>query len=251
MQERVSEGFEVDSSRISVEFVRGRRRARAFALAAMLGVVAYVLLDVVLQLLPPHYSPIRDAESNLAVGPFGWLMNLNFLGRWVTTVAGALAIGSVGPASRTRRAGLLLLLSGGVCSAILAFLPTDVPAPGDLVVRAYTPTGLAHLGVAGLGFLSALAAVVMLTVWMRGSGVRRAVPAAAGLALVAAAGLLALGVTTAVAPGLLGLAERLCLAGILGWTFLVSAAVRRPRPARRAGPRGRPDEPAALGRLAS
>ncbi|WP_160141018.1 DUF998 domain-containing protein [Cryobacterium shii] len=217
---------------VSTPGMRSAAAGRRFALAAMLGVAAYVLVDVVLQLLPPHYSPIRDAESNLAVGPYGWLMNLNFLGRAVTTGAAVLAIGSVGPASRTRRTGLLLLLMGGACSAILAALPTDVPAPGDLVVRTHTPTGLAHLGVAGSGFLAALAAVTVLTVWMRGSDVHRAVPAAVSLAALAAAGLLALGVTTAFVPELLGLAERLCLAGILGWTYLVSAAIRRPgRPA--------------------
>ena len=200
----------------------GRRAASV----AMVGVVVYVLVDVALQLLPPHYSPIRDAESNLAVGPFGWIMNLNFLGRAATTVAAVLALGAVGPASRPRRVGLILLLAGGACSAALAFLPTDVPAPGQTQVATYTPVGIAHLGVAGVGFVAALAAVTVLTVWLRHGELSRACPAAVGLTGVAAVGLLALGLATVIAPDVLGLAERICLAGILGWTFTVCAFLR-------------------------
>ncbi len=70
---------------------------RRFATVAMIGVVVYAVVVGVLQLLPPHYDPILEAESNLAVGPFGWIMNLNFLGRTVTTVFALLAISRVGP----------------------------------------------------------------------------------------------------------------------------------------------------------
>ncbi|TFC18169.1 DUF998 domain-containing protein [Cryobacterium algoritolerans] len=199
------------------------RRSATLALA---GVIAYVLVDVVLQLLPPHYNPISAAESNLAVGPFGWVMNLNFLGRAASTGVAVVAIGTVGPASRLRRAGLALLLCGGACSAVLAFLPADVPATGDLTVTDHTPIGIAHLAVASTGFLAALAGVTALTVWLRGSGRPRAFPAAAALAVVAATGLLTLGLATAFAPALLGLAERVCLAGILGWTFSACAFIR-------------------------
>jgi hypothetical protein len=45
------------------------RVRRAFATAAMALVALYVLIDIVLQLLPPHYSVVSDAESDLAVGP--------------------------------------------------------------------------------------------------------------------------------------------------------------------------------------
>ncbi len=199
---------------------------RRSAALAMAGVVVYALVDVVLQLLPPHYNPISAAESNLAVGPFGWLMNLNFLGRAATTVAAVVAIGTVGPSTRLRRAGLALLLCGGACSAVLAFLPADVPASGHLTVTDHTSVGIAHLAVASTGFLAALAGITVLTVWLRGSGRPAAFPAAAALAVVTGAGVLALGLATVLTPALLGLAERVCLAGILGWTFSVCASVR-------------------------
>lgn len=36
---------------------------RRFATAAMAGVAVYILVDVMLQFLPPQYSVISDAES--------------------------------------------------------------------------------------------------------------------------------------------------------------------------------------------
>lgn len=53
------------------------------AIAAMMLIVASLLIDVVLQLLPPHYSVVSDAENDLAVGPSGGMMSLNFATRGV------------------------------------------------------------------------------------------------------------------------------------------------------------------------
>ncbi|TFD80647.1 DUF998 domain-containing protein [Cryobacterium sp. Sr8] len=202
--------------------------ARRFATAAMVGVVVYVLVDVVLQFLPPHYSVVSDAESNLAVGPFGWIMNLNFLGRAGLTLCAAAAIGLVGPPTRLRGAGLVLLIVAGACSAALAFLPTDINPAGEFGLRASTLAGTLHLIVASLGFFAALAAFALLTGWLRATReLRRVYPAALALVAVAAAGLLGVGLSDRFEPTLLGVAERVCLAGILGWAFVVCAAIRR------------------------
>ena len=195
----------------------------------MVGVALYVLIDVVLQLLPPHYSPISEAESTLAVGPFGWVMNLNFLGRAATTLCAMVAIGQLGTASALHRIGLLLLGLAGVCSGVLAFFPTDIPVAGAGLV-AETTAGLVHLVFATLGFLAAFAAIVLLTGSLHQNAL---VPDSHRAALIftaiAATGLLflLLTVTVTVAPGLLGLAERMCLLGILGWVFFVCAGIVR------------------------
>jgi len=194
----------------------------------MVGVVVYVLVDVVLQLLPPHYSAISDAESNLAVGPYGWIMNLNFLGRAVLTLCAAVAIGLIGPSSGLRRAGLALMILAGACSAALAFLPTDINGPGEFGLQTSTLVGGLHLAVASLGFFAALAGFALLTGWLRRTKPLRSVyPAALTLTAVASAGLLSVGVADHFAPNLIGLAERVCLAGILGWAFVVCAGIRR------------------------
>jgi hypothetical protein len=199
---------------------------RRFATAAMAGVAVYVVVDVVLQFLPPHYSVVSDAESNLAVGPFGWIMNLNFLGRAVTTLCAIVAINRIDQVSGLRRSGVFLMATGGLCSAVLAFFPTDVDAGSGL--HAATTAGTVHLYVAGVGFLAALAGILVLTRWMRSAPeLAKAYPAAFILAAVTAIGFASLGLSVAVGPELLGLAERVCLAGVLGWVLVVCRAIRR------------------------
>ena len=48
-----------------------QRAILAFTIT-IVGIVVYALLNVIAQLLPPHYSPITQAISDLAVGPYGW-----------------------------------------------------------------------------------------------------------------------------------------------------------------------------------
>ena len=204
-----------------------RPTPRLLATVALVGAVLYVLVDIVLQLLPPHYSVISEAESNLAVGPYGWIMNLNFLARGVVTLCLVAALSSFGPRSRLRQTGLGLMLFAGVCSAALAFLPTDIPPADAPGLAPTTALGAAHLIVAAAGFVTALLAFALLTAWLRGSDLPGAFPAAAVLTGVAAVGLVSLGLAAVVAPGLHGLAERVCLAGVLGWVIAVSLAVRR------------------------
>jgi hypothetical membrane protein len=205
-----------------------RATTRRLAGAAMVGAVLYVVVDVVLQLLPPHYNVISEAESNLAVGPYGWIMNLNFLARGVVTVCAVAALARFGPRTRLQRTGLALMLLAGVCSAALAFLPTDIADPGSPGLAPATSLGAAHLAVAVLGFVTALIAFVLLTLWLRGSHrLRAAYPVAAILTGVALSGLAWLAVAITVAPGVIGLAERVCLAGVLGWVIAVCAVIRR------------------------
>jgi hypothetical membrane protein len=66
-------------------------QTRRWANMALIGIVFYIVLDVVMQMLPPHYS-LRQAESDLAVGPYGWIMNINFVIRGLLSAAIILAI---------------------------------------------------------------------------------------------------------------------------------------------------------------
>jgi hypothetical protein len=212
----------------------GQDARRRCAAAAAGGVVVYVLVDVGLQLLPPHYSALHEAESNLAVGRFGWIMNLNFLGRAVTTCCMVAAIRRMGPPSRLRRTGMGLFGVAAASSAALAFLPTDIAAAagasaaGGSLAAARTGVGLVHAWTAGLGFTAALAAVAVLTPWLAGRpGLEKTRRPALAFGAVAGAGLVWLGLSSAYGIGLLGLAERLCLSGILGWAFVVCTGIRR------------------------
>lgn len=211
----------------AVPVPRAARSTRVLATVAVVGSVLYVLVDVVLQLLPPHYS-VLEAESNLAVGPYGWIMNLNFLARGVVTLAIVAALARFGPRTPLQRAGLALLLVAGACSAALAFLPTDIPPADAPGLAPSTALGTAHLAVAVVGFVTALAGFGLLTLWLRGSDrLRAAYPAAAILTGIALAGLAWLAVAATLTPGLIGLPERVCLAGVLGWVIALGAVIRR------------------------
>ena len=189
------------------------RVRRVFTTAAMALVLLYVLIDVVLQFLPPHYSVVSDAESNLAVGPFGGVMNLNFLARAVMSGCVVVAVALTAPASRLRTAGSVLLALAGLCSAALVFFPTDVNPPGEFGMTPRTTVGLVHVVIATSGFLAVLLAMALLTRWI---GRPRAVQ---GVFVVALVGLGMLAVSLVVFPQVVGLTERLCLVGILGWTI--------------------------------
>ena len=207
---------------------RASRSTRILATVALAGALLYVLVDIVLQALPPHYSVVSEAESNLAVGPYGWVMNLNFLARGVVTVCAVAALARFGPRTRVRGTGLGLMLVAGACSAALALLPTDIPARDAPGLEPTTALGTAHLVVAAGGFLAALVAFGLLTLWLRRSDdLRSAYPAAAVFTGIAALGLLALGIAAVWVPGVIGLAERVSLVGVLGWVIAVSLVVRR------------------------
>ncbi len=45
----------------------------------IVGILLFVLLEVIVQFLPPHYNPLSQSESDLAVGPYGFLMALGFV----------------------------------------------------------------------------------------------------------------------------------------------------------------------------
>jgi hypothetical membrane protein len=187
----------------------------------MTGVIIYVVIDVVLQALPPHYSAISQAESDLAVGPFGWIMSINFFGRGVTSAALVASIVQTGPRRRTRTVGVVLLAVAGFCSALIAFFPTDIPAhPG---VAPTTLHGVLHVIGATSGFVLALAAFWVLSIWLPER------PRIADVWLgVASVGLVVLAVSIVAAPEVLGLAERVCLVGILGWVFVIARSLRSP-----------------------
>jgi hypothetical membrane protein len=197
------------------------RLRRFFATTAMGLVVLYVLIDVVLQFLPPHYSVVSDAESDLAVGPFGWVMNLNFLARAVMSGCVVVAVALTAPVSRPHSVGSVLLALAGLCSAALVFFPADVNRAGDFGMTPRTTVGLVHVLFATSGFLVVLAAMALLTRWI--GRPRRVIV----FFVVALAGAILLAASLVALPQVVGLAERLCLVGILGWAFTLCLEVRQ------------------------
>ncbi|MFF1404983.1 DUF998 domain-containing protein [Streptomyces sp. NPDC058294] len=184
---------------------------------AVSAVAAYIVLDVIAQLLPPHYSAVHQPESNLGVGPYSWVMNLNFLVRGVTGATIAWAVFT--KATRTRqKVGAALLAVWAACSALLSVIHTDVSS-GSLATTDLTTQGTIHVALAFIGF--ACAAVGTLTVGTGLSNHPRALHAVALSTAIALLLFLAATVTT----DLFGLFERLFIATVLAWTTLTALSL--------------------------
>ena len=101
-------------------------QTRRWANIALIGIVLYIILDVVVQMLPPHYS-LRQAESDLAVGPYGWIMNINFVIRGLLSAAIILAIYKSMKNIVRPVVGMVFFAIWSATSFLLAFFNTDVP----------------------------------------------------------------------------------------------------------------------------
>ena len=201
------------------------RDARRLFWVVIVGVVLYVILDAVAQLLPPHYSPIRDAESDLAVGPYGYIMTVNFLNRGFLSMVFLYALGKVtampgefaSPEAAGRfRTGKIALWVWGVGAILLAIFPTDVPA---------TPVswhGAIHLVVALLAFIGGALGTLLLSLRFSDS---RTLRGAKGVALAVAVMSVVLLFVMLGGTGsrIGGLTERLFLGAVLLWITYVSA----------------------------
>jgi hypothetical membrane protein len=207
---------------------------RNWFLLAALGVVLYTILDVIAQLLPPHYSAITQAESDLAVGPYGYVMTANFVVRGALSlvfVAALARLYRIEGSSWRRSRGGFVALGGlwGVGAFLLAIFPTDVPA---------TPVNL-HGAVHGVVALVVFLAGAFGVYWLaQGFGesptLRAAQPWAVGLglfAIVACFVELVGGLFIArIANHYGGLLERIFLGSVLLWIFLVSLVAARATP---------------------
>jgi hypothetical membrane protein len=180
-------------------------------------------------LLPPHYSPVRDAESDLAVGPYGYIMALNFLNRGAFSlvflyalsktvqVNGGLELGGPG---RSFRVGTYVFGVWAVGAILLAFFPTDVPA------TPVTWHGAIHLVVAALAFFGGAFGALLLSFQF---GKSRVVQRAKGPALIIAifsVVLLFVGLVSIAGP-IGGLTERMFLGSVLLWMAVISGHLVR------------------------
>jgi hypothetical membrane protein len=188
-------------------------------------ILLYVVLDIVAQLLPPHYSAITQAESDLAVGPYGFIMTINFVNRGVLSLLFLYALFRTLKDEARQweplRRGAAFLAVWGVGALLLAAFPTDVPS---------TPLswhGTIHLIVALLAFLGGAVGVYLLASHFEQSDALRgarsfALPLATLVIVLLVVELVAGFAVPRLSERIGGLTERLYLGGVLAWILLVS-----------------------------
>ncbi|MGA8542732.1 MAG: DUF998 domain-containing protein [Thermoplasmata archaeon] len=136
------------------------RRARTALQVALALIALYIVLDIVAQLLPPHYSAIAQAESDLAVGPFGYVMTINFVVRGVLSLSFLFGLLAVTRLGRRSPVGVALLAIWAVGAFVLAASPTDIGTET-------TVHGMVHLLTAGIAFVAAAVGELLLSLRFR------------------------------------------------------------------------------------
>ena len=180
----------------------------------------YVILDIVAQLLPPHYNAITQAESDLAVGPYGYVMSANFVVRgllsttFLVGLTGATRIGS-----RTR-AGLGLIGIWAIGAFLLAIFPTDI-GPTESTLH-----GQLHLLIALIAFVAAAVGVALTSIQFRKEDrLRGFAPTASLLSALTILSFLVFLIATPVHflfTHAYGLLERIFIGMVLLWILAVS-----------------------------
>jgi hypothetical protein len=184
----------------------------------------YLLLDIVAQLLPPHYSAVTQAESDLAVGPFGYVMTVNFVVRGVLTLS--FLGGLLGATTMGRRSpvGVGLVAVWGVGAFILAASPTDLGSET-------TVHGMVHLATAAIAFLAAAVGELLLSVrCAEDPRLAPFRPAALAFSLSALVSLLALfyiQLRPHLFDAVFGLVERVFIGFVLLWILAVAVYLLR------------------------
>lgn len=201
----------------------GERRVATLALLTIAGIILYVIIDVIAQLLPPHYNPIKQAESDLAVGPYGFVMTINFVLRGLLSLALIWAL-FLGVAKQgLSRPGLVFLGAWGVGALVLALFPTD------LTGAAPTFHGKIHLLVATLAFICAAIGELLLSLKFASDEQVRSLRSPT--LIIAILGIIAVLIVLALpfAPKLasdFGLYERIFIGLVLLWMLVVAFRLR-------------------------
>jgi hypothetical membrane protein len=200
-------------------------RVKKLFWAVIVGILLYVVLDTAAQILPPYYSPISQAESDLAIGQYGYIMTVNFINRGLLSLAFLFALlGAIdikGGVRRRYRAGFALLGVWTVGAFLLAAFPASVPP------SAPTLTGAVHLEVAVVAFVGGAFGELGLSLqFARDPAFLRVRRFALPISAVAVAlvvlyfGLPA--VSLGMATRFSGLLERIFLASVLLWMLAMS-----------------------------
>jgi hypothetical membrane protein len=200
-------------------------QTRRWANMALIGIVFYIILDVVIQMLPPHYS-LRQAESDLAVGPYGWIMNINFVVRGLLSAAIILAIYKSMKNIVRPTVGMVFFAIWSAASFLLAFFNTDVPN-ASLVVSNPTYHGELHLVLALIGFICAPIGMLIISIAFRKEDRLKSLSTPTLIiSILAVLAFLYLGLRGVHARNF-GINERIFIGLVLIWIAVVASKLRR------------------------
>lgn len=202
--------------------------AQTWAMITIFGVVIYVVVDIVLAFLRPDYSLLHNAESDYGRGPYSWLMDGNFLLRFVLSTALIKTICITFPKDSAIKKGCYWLAAWAIASGLLAFF-ADNP-PGYPRLR----SGSIHLLLAFVAFIGATVGMIVLSrrfsdiqPWHKAARLLIDITTLAVISLI----LLGLAGIKLDTPG--GLYERVFLGSVLVWESVVAIKIISTKPTSR------------------
>ncbi|MFC7529734.1 DUF998 domain-containing protein [Actinoplanes sp. GCM10030250] len=198
-------------------------------LAGMVAGPLYVVVSLLEILVRDGFDPTRHAWSMLANGDFGWIHSLNLI------VSGLLvAAGAVGLHQKIRSGTPAVLLAiyglGMVGSGFFAADPGRGFPAGTPEVVPISSHGTLHFALGGIGFLSLVAACLLLGRRLREEDRRGLALSSYIIGVVFLIGFVAMAASAGSAWGLLGFTGAVILAS--GWLTVIFAHYRA------AGPKG-------------
>ncbi|MFZ0829584.1 MAG: DUF998 domain-containing protein [Thermoplasmata archaeon] len=197
----------------------------------------YIALDILAQLLPPHYNAVTQAESDLAVGPYGYVMTVNFVVRGLLSTSFLVGLTAATRIGSRSRAGVALLSVWAVGALLLAIFPTDIGTTEATV------HGRLHLVLALVAFVGATIGMALLSRHFLEEDRLRAFTSPANVISTLTILSFVIFLLATPVPFLLthayGLLERIFIGLVLLWMLTVSLHLLRSRqPAERPIPEG-------------
>lgn len=190
------------------------------------GVVAgpfYLAVGLAQALLVPGFDLSQHALSQLLLGPLGWIQAANLVLSGLMVLAAALGFARAMGRPAGGWAGVLLGVYGAGLVGAAIFPPDPIRGfpPGAESVTTASTSGLLHLAIGAIGFLSLAAAAIVVGRWFRREGRRTSARWSFIAAAVVVAGFMG-GAALAMVPAGIAL---LWIAVVAGWAWLAVASL--------------------------
>lgn len=193
---------------------------RRWSSIAIAGVSVFIVVIIVLHVIHPEFDPSQRFMSEYAIGEYGWLLNIAFLGNLIGSFALTLAVYHAYPPPL--RSWTCIVCLGIVTISVLTnFFPTDLHG------KAMTVTGHIHNIGAFVGTLAILVVMLVLSLRLNVFGL---LPGfyriLVLLAILAPIFFLTMLISVDRMPGLVGVGQRIYAMIILTWIIVISYGIR-------------------------
>ncbi len=191
------------------------------ALISIVCIGYFFIIVLISHVLRPDVQPLRNAVSNYATGPYGFLMVSAFFALALAMAAIVLGLAGELPPTRRTQYGATLLFIASVGLVVVGIFPGDVHVPHPPA----TITGLIHWIAAGTSFLSiTIAAFLFSDSFKEHKDWQSFHRPALGLSIASVIATAVFGVLAL--TGWVGLGERIYLPVALLWPLLTTIRMK-------------------------